>query len=91
MGIDDHFELHDELQERVLALTYHSIVADTASFAGIDLGTARDRKPQRFATRIEVERARMQIRSECDAAGAPDALAEFFSTRWLKQFEPMAM
>lgn len=87
MAIDDHFDL----QERVLALTYNSIVADTASFAGIDLEAARERRPQRFATRIEVERARVQIRSECDAAGAPDLLAEFFSTHWLQQFEPVAM
>lgn len=87
MSIDDHFDL----QERVLALTYDGIVADTASFAGIDLAAARERKPQRFATRVEVERARMQIRTECQAAGAPDLLAEFFSTHWLQQFEPVAM
>lgn len=87
MAIDDHFDL----QERVLALTYNGIVADTARFAGIDLDTARERKPRRFATRIEVERARLQIRHECRAAGAPDLLAEFFSTHWLQQFEPIAM
>lgn len=77
---------HDELKDHVLRLTYERMLADHAQHPGC--ASAPWQRPRRFVSRGALTEARSLIHRACDEADADSQLAEFFTTHWLRQFEP---
>lgn len=74
----------EDLLQQVITLTYHQLVADARQ---------HDRPPtaERFVSQAGLEQARKQIVRLCDEEGVDSAFAEFVSTHWLRQFDPVLM
>jgi hypothetical protein len=74
----------EDLLQQVISLTYHQLVADARR---------HDRPPtaQRFVSQAGLEQAREEIVKLCDEEGVDSTFAEFVSTQWLRQFDPLLM
>ncbi|MFO1341344.1 MAG: hypothetical protein U1F53_24525 [Burkholderiaceae bacterium] len=76
---------HDELLQRVLALTYQALRDDGQAHTGAATGA------QRFVTPGGMQHARETVVGFCRAHGAEADFIEYVRDHWFGRFEPVLM